>query len=265
MSWSKGGVWLGDGGWSVPGTVLWTPALLPGLIAWYKADVGVFSDAGVTAAVNSGTVQQWNDNSGLGNHLTRSSPANKPTFLTAGLNSKKTVSFSAASNQNLLTAASSVAMGTGGAGSAFAVLQMNSATGVSGGVVSYETASGNDYDTAGNARFLARDGANNNISSFRNSGTGPVSAISLATTVHVGTIYNASANTLWVNGSSGGFGGVSPNWATPGSICIGSAQTSGQVAQTGGGWDGPVSEVIIGNADWTAYGAQIEAYFSSRW
>jgi len=46
-----------------------TPASLPGLIDWWKADAQVFSDAGTTPCTNGTTVQQWNDQSGSGNNL----------------------------------------------------------------------------------------------------------------------------------------------------------------------------------------------------
>ena len=53
---------------------------------WYKADVGVFNDAGVTAAANSNAVQQWNDQSGVANHGVQATAGNRPTYLTNVVN-----------------------------------------------------------------------------------------------------------------------------------------------------------------------------------
>lgn len=48
----------------------WSPLSLTGLIGWWKADAGTFSDAGSTPqTTNGGSIKQWNDQSGNGNHL----------------------------------------------------------------------------------------------------------------------------------------------------------------------------------------------------
>ncbi|MES2681386.1 MAG: T9SS type A sorting domain-containing protein [Bacteroidota bacterium] len=47
---------------------------------WYKADAGVFSNAGTTLAVSGSQVQQWNDQSGVGNHAVQATSANRPTY-----------------------------------------------------------------------------------------------------------------------------------------------------------------------------------------
>ncbi|MGL5234956.1 MAG: hypothetical protein ACRC8Z_09405, partial [Empedobacter falsenii] len=49
-------------------------------VAWYKADVGVYSDAGTTAATDNISVQQWNDQMGTGYNLMQATAAQKPTF-----------------------------------------------------------------------------------------------------------------------------------------------------------------------------------------
>jgi hypothetical protein len=77
---------LGVGGSGAPPPPF-TPASLPGLIGWYKADAGVFSDAGITPATNGGTIQQWNDQSGHGNNLLQATSASRPTYTTGALNS----------------------------------------------------------------------------------------------------------------------------------------------------------------------------------
>lgn len=243
-----------------------TPAQLTGLVAWYKADVGVFSDAGVTPAVNSGNVQQWNDQSGHGYNLIQATTANKPTFLTAGLNSKPAVSFAQASNQFVQTALSTVVMGTGTTGSGFAVLQMTSAVPSNGTALSYAVTAGSDFNAPGNARFINRATTTNAIGSFRNSVAGPSSAVSLSTTVHIGTVYDGTNATSWLNNVSGGTGAQTSAWATNGAIVIGSAQNAGNAVGTGSSWDGPISEVVITTSALSSTDrANLEAYFTSRW
>jgi lysophospholipase L1-like esterase len=51
-------------------------------LGWYRAGVGVYSDAGVTSANPGDGVYQWNDQSGAGNHLTQTTAANRPIYNT---------------------------------------------------------------------------------------------------------------------------------------------------------------------------------------
>ena len=51
-----------------------------GCVGWYRAGVGVYSDAGSTLALAGDGVYQWNDQSGAGNHLTQTVSANRPIF-----------------------------------------------------------------------------------------------------------------------------------------------------------------------------------------
>ncbi|MGZ4054838.1 MAG: T9SS type A sorting domain-containing protein [Bacteroidia bacterium] len=68
---------------------------------WLKADVGVFNDAGVTAAVNGNKVQQWNDQSGVGNNSTQVTAAYKPTYVTNAVNGLPALRFN---GSNFVTA-----------------------------------------------------------------------------------------------------------------------------------------------------------------
>lgn len=52
-------------------------------VLWLKADAEVFTDAGITPAANGQAVQQWNDQSGNGNHVTQTVTVNKPEFRVA--------------------------------------------------------------------------------------------------------------------------------------------------------------------------------------
>ena len=54
--------------------------VVSGLEHWVRADKDVFSDAGTTAAVEGGSVQQWADQSANGLDLTQTTVGQKPTF-----------------------------------------------------------------------------------------------------------------------------------------------------------------------------------------
>jgi hypothetical protein len=120
----------------------WTPAQLPGLIAWYKADndsTNIFSNSACTTpqTTNTGTIQCWKDKSGNGYNLLNSG-AQLPSYTLAGLNGKPTVTFY---GTGWLVTASGVAMGTGTAGSMYGIGTMLAGTGSNGRLFSYQLAS----------------------------------------------------------------------------------------------------------------------------
>lgn len=65
---------------------------------WYKADAGVYSDAGTTTAADNAAVQQWNDQMGTGRNLLQATAAQKPAFSnqTVLANFNPTVTFNSA-------------------------------------------------------------------------------------------------------------------------------------------------------------------------
>jgi hypothetical protein len=65
----------------------WTPAALPGLVAWYDA-----SDA-ATITLNGSNVAQWDDKSGNGQNVYQSMAAHQPTYTASGLNGKPVLTF----------------------------------------------------------------------------------------------------------------------------------------------------------------------------
>jgi len=75
------------------GTTTFDPNSISGLKLWLKGDAGVFSDAGITPAVADGTVQQWNDQSGNGNHVSEATLGARPLFKTGILNGRSIVRF----------------------------------------------------------------------------------------------------------------------------------------------------------------------------
>jgi hypothetical protein len=61
------------------------PAMLPGLVLWVRADLGV--------TLNAGNVSIWADQSGLGHNLAQATAANQPLWVSAGVNGAPTVLF----------------------------------------------------------------------------------------------------------------------------------------------------------------------------
>ncbi|RMG96173.1 MAG: hypothetical protein D6706_10620, partial [Chloroflexi bacterium] len=72
-----------------------SPADIPGLQLWLRADAGVWQDSvGGTPAVNDGdVVGAWEDQSGNGNHATQATTTNKPIYWTNVVNGKPVVRF----------------------------------------------------------------------------------------------------------------------------------------------------------------------------
>lgn len=61
---------------------------------WWKADAGVYKDAGTTPAVNGDSVQQWNNQNGAGNgNLAQSTAGKRPIFRTGELNGLPGIDF----------------------------------------------------------------------------------------------------------------------------------------------------------------------------
>ena len=81
-----------------------SPPQLTNLVAWYKADAGVFQDtAGTTPAANGIKVGLWQDQSGAGNHILQATVGHQPTYATGTLNSLPSVTFLRASTTFLAT------------------------------------------------------------------------------------------------------------------------------------------------------------------
>lgn len=69
----------------------WTPASLSGLLAWYKGDTLTGS--------NSDPIATWPDGSGNASDATQATGGARPTLVTANLNGKNVVRFTAANSQ----------------------------------------------------------------------------------------------------------------------------------------------------------------------
>lgn len=241
----------------------WTPADLPNLLAWYKADAGVYSDAGTTPAVNDDPVQQWNDQSGHGYHLKQATSGNRPVFKSAGFNgSYKTLQFTAASARYMITDTSSVAIGTGNLSSGAFVGQMSGSTNNWGRAFSYAAPTGNDED-GGGLIWAGRSNNINSLSAFRFTECG-IQAISLNTPLRWLTIADGVNTTTYLNDGSGSGTANNQSFGNNGCLQVGTAITN--QATNGAYWDGMISEVIITTSPLnSAERANLQAYFKAKW
>lgn len=72
-------------------------------VLWLSADNAVYSDGGVTPAVNNNNVGQWNDRSGNGRNASHGTVAERPNYQTGVLNGLPVIRFTAANGDRLLS------------------------------------------------------------------------------------------------------------------------------------------------------------------
>lgn len=138
------------------------PNLISGNTGWYKADAGVFSDAGTTPAVDGVTVYQWNDYAGSSRHQLQVTATNRPTYHTGSMNGMPTVDFDGLDNFMISTGFAWSTFATNSAATVIFVVTMNA---VNAGFwyaddnISTQTASGNREAGGGNLQSLNYDGS----------------------------------------------------------------------------------------------------------
>jgi len=243
----------------------WTPASLgAGLVAWYDATSGVYVDAGVTLATNGQTARQWNDRSGHGYNLLQATSGNRPTYQTGGFNSRQTVLFATATSKFMLTAANTVAMGTGNVGSAFGVGRAAGGGGNNGRIVSYyANAQTNDTTNSQSAAWIMVTQSSGAMSSYRAGFFANDAAFfSNTTDYRFGNVYDNTNNTNYLNNSAGTpVAAVGVAWNTPGTLALSTDNTGG-----GSFWDGPISEIIVTNTALDAFQRSfLDSYFRTKW
>lgn len=224
---------------------LWQPTDIAGLQAWYSADVGVYTDAGITLATDGQTVQQWNDRSGNGANL--SLDGSGIIFLkTGGPTKTPTVNFATRTGA-MTTGRTAVKMGTAQASGFF--VGSSHVSGSAPRMLSFEGATGGrDWDNTQSCIFAyANNGpASGNVPAFQAyQGTNAIvdgdlsfAAISLDTFYRAGSIYDGVNNTMYLNNVA------SPSVAqlSPGSVFA----AKGSVG-VGGYIDGSSTEFLVGN------------------
>ena len=100
----------------------------PGLTTWFRADAGVYSDAGTTAITTTGTdnVQAWHEQTGnaafSGNQPQQTSTGNKPSYQTDVVNFNPSLYFEGSNDQlRTINDVASSALRSGDAATVYAV------------------------------------------------------------------------------------------------------------------------------------------------
>jgi hypothetical protein len=230
----------------------------------------VFSDAGVTPAVDGAAVQQWNDQSGNGYHLIQATAGNRPTFQNAGLNGKQTVKFLTANSTFMTVGSGAVAMGTGT--TRFGIcshaddeLDPNQQCKIP--ILRRKSLDRRLQRSRQCALVQSRGSFCCNTELSKRCG-GPQVPVSFATTLQMGTIYDGANVTTWLNNSASASAAQTSAWSSPGTLVVGTDQAVAQTPNTAANstFDGTVSEIVITNSALSLTDrAKLEAYFASRW
>ncbi len=227
----------------------WTPASLTGLVAWYKADVGVTTSGGNVTAVA--------DQSGNGYDLTNASTT--VAYNATGLNGLPTFEYTVGAAGFLRSSVDAVGL-TGATGSAFVVAQIRSPSN-DGHVVSYlGNGQAVEYNNAASAAWLLRDGTNNSVKAYRNNGLLTTGAISLATNYRLGVIFDGSFCQIYINNSVQ----ASPVACTDSFTQLGTLYFGS--APSGGPLDGFISEIVITSSSMSSGDrSSLDSYLQTRW
>ena len=235
-----------------------TPADLPSLLAWYKADTGVYSDAGTTVAAEGAAVNQWNDQSGHAYHLRQATDANGPIYSATGFNGTHGLMMAAA--KVMATTAATVALTSASVLSAFVVCGQDD--GILGGarLLVYLGTGGTeatDYEHTGSAVFLY-SGTPGSSGSYQGGNAGPVISTLQVNDFRIGTIFNGTNLEMYRNNVASGLPtAMAPTFTGPGTICLSFSTNP---------WVGPVAEIVICNAALdSTQRTQLDDYFKTKW
>lgn len=213
---------------------------------WLKAANGTFSDLGTTAAVNAGTIRQWNDQSGNNNNAIQNTAGNRPIYRTNQDNGRPALEFT---GDTFIDASS--ALGIPGSSSATYIIAFR------------DTQIGTGGTNDGNGHYIFdRTTATNELYSFkhltgnlyfyqkRDNGGGGLGGPTSTTTIATGTskwvemVRNRGVNyRLYFNGSQESSIADGDGDTTPPQIRIGRHATT-----TNGGLRGFIYELIIYSA-----------------
>jgi len=242
---------------------VWTPKKLPGLVAWYSADFGVYSDAGVTPAVDTNLVQQWNDRSGHNYHLSQATSGSRPVFSALGMNSKYPA-IRIGNGAVQFMDVTGVVTGTGAAGAMFFMGNILTTSSANARTINYAPAGATDTVTG------SMDLGRNSQAIFIGKGTGVSSfgssqAITYGVNARMGAVADGVAtNSTYVNGVAGTVSAGTDAFVSGGKLAIGANITSGVEGSIK--WDGTVSEIVFCAGVLSPYDiAKLDYYLARRW
>ena len=250
-----------------PAASAFTPASLPGLVAWYDASTAAnFVKQGGGSVTNGDTIGTWADMSGHGYTMTGGAAGASPVYSAAGFNGSKPAAYWNGGFRTLISANTIAGLATNNACSCFVVGRMLGA-GVSYAHISaYQYNSDGNNDGPGSAIFLLRDSGNNAIETRGGGGLVASNAFSMDTPVVWGVTQNASACITYINNASpvSDTGRGTNVFASPGVIGMGSNISGGGPSALG--FEGMVSEYVLTNAVLsTGDRNSLYTYFQSKW
>lgn len=238
---------------------------------WFRADIGAFSDAGTTPAVDGDNVLQWNDQSTALNHASEDNAGGgspvEPTFQTNDINFNPAIRFSDAQSTNnswLETASNS----TSGAMSLISVFKTGQNDGSptnftdSPSLISGEAANNNDYALGLGQGRLYINAANNTAYNARSTPTYVDNVARIGTATRLQSTAAASIN-LYVNSASVATG-VSTNTIlnSAGTFALGNHSDY----DADGQFEGDMAEAIVFNKVLSeTERARVESYLAVKY
>jgi len=215
-------------------------------VLWLMANSSVFSDAGVTPAVNGSNVQQWNDVSGNSVPVTQAALSRRPNYITNVLNALPVLRYTSANN-DLLTA---VGMSTANLASVWVMaaysslpnpnpgLIQASPSGLSASTNANDKAIGVWVDSGSGTEVWGRGIQSNNAQ--RN--ISQVTTLNVNTFYAIATIYRSNRIDQYVNSAIAGnnttHNGTLKSW------------TDASIGMQGNeSWNGDIAEVIFFNTE----------------
>jgi hypothetical protein len=249
---------LSGKGFSHGAVAAWTPASLgAALIAWYKADAGVYTDNGTTLATNGQSIQQWNDQSGNGYHLHQTVAGKHPTYKTGILNGLPVVDTdTTVASQGLLTASQPVTLG-GTTLSMFAVIK---ATGNDGNARLIGLVTPGGGDTGADVAMLAMLGTTLVTITGYNAGAKGTGTVSSGTWNQVGTIFDGINDTTYIANTPGTPVAATPTFAASVDIQIMASNGASN------GITGQLAECIFTNTALSSPALlNLAGYFTTKW
>lgn len=236
-----------------------TPASLAGLLAWYKADVGVFEDTGgADPAEDADAVQQWNDQKN-DYHLEQGTESLGLLYQTGELNSLPIIQGDNSGNLGISSDEDTPLGGT-----TISVFMVVRYRGVGGGgngrLFSINTTGSSDV---GADVFTVFSPSSGNLTTYNNGNKG-TQTVSLNTWCAVGTIFDGANNTMYVNNSAGTPVGATPTLASTIAFSVLSTGIGG--GSPTNAIDADVAEVVVTtDALDSTERSDLQAYFVSKW
>lgn len=215
-------------------------------VLWLMANSGVFSDAGITPAVNGSNVQQWNDLSGNAVPTSQTTASRRPNYTTNVVNALPVLRYTSANN-DLLTA---VGMSTANLASVWVVAAYSSLPNPNPGLIQ-ASPSGLSASTNANDKAIGvwvNSGAGTQVwgrgiqSNNAQRNISQVTTLNANTFYSIGTIYRSTRIDQYVNSSAAG-----NNTAHDGTL---KSWTDASIGMQGNeSWNGDIAEVIFFNTE----------------